>query len=153
MFGNSGQYSTFLVGDVIFGVPVRQAQEVLGVLPVTPVPLAGPAVRGLINLRGRVVPTIDMRRRLGLEPECDPAAAMNMVVRTLNGPVSLMVDAILDVVVVKDEEFQESPETLDGAAASLILGVIKLEDRLLHLLDVGRTTDPVELEFRETKSL
>src|SRR5579871_6291481 len=93
----SGQFATFFVADLFFGVDVLRVQEVLCFQQMTRVPQASGVVEGLINLRGQIVTAIDMRRRLGLPPRRDGQTPMNMVVRTEGGAVSLLVDEIGDV--------------------------------------------------------
>src|SRR6266446_4348370 len=87
----SAQFSTFHVADLFFGVDVLRVQEVLRFQPVTRVPQAPEVIEGLINLRGQIVTAIDMRRRLGLPPRGGDQMPMNMVVRTEDGAVSLLV--------------------------------------------------------------
>ena len=86
----------------------------------TKVPLAPPVVRGLINLRGQIVTAIDLRRRLGLADRPTDSLPMNVVVRTDDGLVSLLVDEIGDVQEVPEEAFERPPETLDAAARAFI---------------------------------
>ena len=137
----SGQFSTFFVGDMFFGVDVLNVQEVLRFQPMTPVPQAPSVIEGLINLRGQIVTAIDMRRRLGLPPRTGDKASMNMVVRTTEGAVSLLVDEIGDVLDMDTANYERPPMNLDPAARELIRGVYKLKDRLLLVLDEERTVD------------
>ena len=132
------QLCTFLLDGYLFGVPVPQVQEVIRFQPMTSVPLAPPEVKGMINLRGQIVLAIDLRRRLSLADRSDGELPMNVVVRTPDGAVSLLVDDIGEVIEVEHSTFEAPPETLRGALRSMILGVHKLEGKLLHLLDIGR---------------
>jgi len=135
------QFSTFLVADLFFGVDVLRVQEVLRFHPMTPVPLAPEVIEGLINLRGQIVTAIDMRRRLRLPPRAGDQTPMNMVVRTDDGAVSLLVDEIGDVLDMDEGKYEQPPENLDPAARELIRGVYKLENRLLLVLDAARAVD------------
>ena len=137
----SGQYSTFYVGGFFFGIEVLQVQEVLRYQKMTRIPLAPDVIEGLINLRGQIVTAIDMRRRLGLEPRSGDETPMNMVVRTDEGAVSLLVDEIGDVIEVSAETFEPPPDNVDPAVRELIRGVHKLEDRLLLVVDTEKTVD------------
>jgi purine-binding chemotaxis protein CheW len=138
---SSRQFSTFFVEGLFFGVDVLRVQEVLRFQPMTSVPLAPEVIEGLINLRGQIVTAIDMRRRLCLAPRSADQAPMNMVVRTGDGAISLLVDEIGDVLDVEETAFERPPENLDPAARELIPGVYKLKDRLLLVLDVERAVD------------
>lgn len=139
------QFCTFLLEGYLFGVPVPQVQEVIRFQPMTPVPLAPPAVEGMINLRGQIVLAIDLRRRLSLGERSAGELPMNVVMRTLDGAVSLLVDEIGDVVEVDQSTFEAPPETLRGPVRSIILGVHKLERRLLHLLNTEKACQMQEL--------
>jgi purine-binding chemotaxis protein CheW len=137
----SAQYSTFFVADLFFGVDVLRVQEVLRFQQMTRVPQAPDVIEGLINLRGQIVTAIDMRRRLRLPPRAGDQTPMNIVVRTDDGAVSLLVDEIGDVLDVDEVTYERPPENLDPAARELIRGVYKLKDRLLLVLDAERAVD------------
>src|ERR1039457_504432 len=126
----SGQFSTFFVSDLFFGVDVLRVQEVLRFQQMTRVPQAPEVIEGLINLRGQIVTAIDMRRRLGLPPRAKNQAPMNMVVRTPDGAVSLLVDEIGDVLDMDASNYERPPDNLDPAVQELIRGVYKLKDGL-----------------------
>ena len=135
------QFATFFVGGLFFGIDVMDVQEVLRYQTMTTVPLAPGMVEGLINLRGQIVIAIDMRRRLGMEPREDRHEAMNIVVRTEEGAVSLLVDEIGDVLEVERTCFALPPENLSPVAKELLRGVYKLEGRLLLVLNTEQTVD------------
>ncbi len=137
----SGQFATFFVADLFFGVDVLNVQEVLCFQQMTRVPQAPGVIEGLINLRGQIVTAIDMRGRLRLPPRAPELKPMNMVVRTIDGAVSLLVDEIGDVLDVDPATYDSPPENLAPAARELICGVHKLKDRLLLVLDAERTVD------------
>jgi purine-binding chemotaxis protein CheW len=135
------RYSTFFVGELFFGIDVLSVQEVLRFQEMTCVPLAPEAIEGLINLRGQIVTAIDMRRRLGLPPRSTGVHPMNMVLRTEDSAVSLLVDEIGDVLEVEGAAFEAPPDNLEPEARELIRGVYKLKDRLLLVLDTERAGD------------
>lgn len=135
------QYCTFLVSDLYFGIDVRRVQEVLRTQEVTPVPKAPSVIAGLINLRGQIVPAVDMRRRLGLKDRPSQMQPMNMVVRTEEGAASLLVDEIGDVLDVDRTTFEPIPDNLAPEQRELIRGVCKLRDRLLLVLDAERALE------------
>jgi len=129
------QYATFEVADQLFGLDVARVQEVLTFSEYTPVPLAPAHVGGLFNLRGQVIAALDLRVRLGLEPTDLSNGAMNVIVRTDDEPVSLLVDRIGDVVELDDSAAEIPPDTLTGPVRDLITATFPLEDRLLLALD------------------
>jgi len=137
----TSQFCTFYLDEMLFGVELRSVQEVIRHLELTQVPLAPEVVSGLINLRGQIVTAVDLRRRLELKPRPADALPMNVVVRAQDGEVSLLVDVIGDVVEVEEATFECPPETLRGAVRAMILGVHKLNGRLLHVLDTEKACE------------
>ena len=135
------QFCTFYVDGLFFGVDVLRVQEVIRYQEMTRVPLASPVVSGLINLRGQIVTAIDLRRRLVLSDRAPDQLPMNVVVRTDDGAVSLLVDEIGDVLEIDPTTYERPPETLTGVARELVRGVYKLKDRLLLIIDTEQTVD------------
>jgi len=135
------QFCTFYLGDLFFGVEVHKVQEVIRYQEMTQVPLASRVVQGLINLRGQIVTAIDLRRRLELKDRPADALPMNVVIRTDDGPVSLLVDEIGDVLEAQSDAYERPPETLRGIARELIRGAYKLKGRLLLTLDTDRAVN------------
>lgn len=135
------QYATFYLDGLYFGIEVLKVQEVIRHQVMTPVPLAPDTVRGLINLRGQIVTALDLRARLGLTPRAADTLPMNVVVRTADGAISLLVDEIDDVVEVSPEQFEPAPETVRMKVGGLVTGVYKLAARLLLILDVERAVE------------
>lgn len=130
------QYCTFMLDGHLFGVPVASVQEVLRSQELTSVPLAPMEVAGLINLRGQIVTTLELRARLGLAPREPGAAAVFVVVRTADGgAVSLVVDEIGDVLEPAVETVEAPPETVLAKIRALLTGVCKLDGGLMLALD------------------
>ena len=132
----SKQYATFWLGDALYGIEVERVREVLRQQDITHVPLAPTTVAGLINLRGQVVTTIDLRERLDLRHDDGDEQPMLVVVLVAGESIALLVDRIGGVVDVDDEQFEPPPDTLIGPARDLVRGAYKLEAQLLLGLDV-----------------
>ena len=132
----SKQYATFWLGDGLYGIEVERVREVLRQQDITRVPLAPATVAGLINLRGQVVTTIDLRERLQLEVGEGDNEPMLVVVLVAGESIALLVDRIGGVVDVDDEQFEPPPDTLIGNVRELVRGAYKLEAQLLLGLDV-----------------
>ena len=128
------QYCTFYVGGLFFGVNVLKVQEVIRHQHMTRVPLAPRMVRGLINLRGQIVTAIDMRSRLELAPFPEDFHAMNVVLRLEDCSLSMLVDEIGDVIHVKPESYERTPDNLVGPARQLVKNVCKLDNILMLIL-------------------
>mgnify|MGYP000414202455 CR=1 FL=1 len=135
------QFCTFLVDGLYFGIEVFQVQEVIRFQEMTRVPLASPVIKGLINLRGQIVTAIDLRRGLELAERPESSLPMNVVVRTGDGVVSLLVDEIGEVASTDPATFEPPPETLRGTARTLIDGVYKLKGRLLLVLNTDKAVN------------
>jgi purine-binding chemotaxis protein CheW len=132
------QYITFDLDDHLYGVDVGWVQEVLRPHTRTRVPRSPDTISGLVNLRGQVVLTVDLRTRLELTPRSEDVEPMMVVVQVAGEPVSLLVDKIGDVVGAEEDTYAPPPDTLDGPTRALVTGAHKLDDRLLLLLDVER---------------
>lgn len=130
------QLCTFRVADAFLAVPVEDVQEIGRHQQATPIPLAPRPIRGLINLRGQIVPAIDSRRCLGLADRPEGAEAENVIVRADDGLVSLLVDEIGDVLHVDTRSLEAPPVHLRPEMRRLITGVCQLPDMLVSVLDV-----------------
>ncbi len=128
------QYSTFRLADNWYAVDVLHVQEIIRSQEMTPVPLASPVVSGLINLRGQLVTALDLRRRLNLPPREAGAEPMNVVIRASEGPMSLLVDEIGDVLAIDSGDLEAPPETVRADLRELLTSVARLDGRLLLLL-------------------
>lgn len=115
-----------------------EVQEVIRSQETTRVPLVSDVVHGLMNLRGEIVTTLDLRRRLDLPAIDDGTEPMNVVIRTDDGTLSLLVDRIGDVLELDADGFEAPPATLRGVSRDLVSAVHKLDDDLLLILDLGR---------------
>jgi purine-binding chemotaxis protein CheW len=138
------QFSTFYLDKLLFGVELQKIQEVIRYLEITPIPLAPRVVSGLMNLRGQIVMSIDLRRRLDMPDRPEEMRPMNVVIRTADGAISLLVDKISDVVEVSEDSFERPPETLQGKIRDVILGIHKLDRQLLHVLDTEKACETAE---------
>jgi purine-binding chemotaxis protein CheW len=130
------QFVTFTIDDALYGIEVLRIEETLGHHARTQVPLAPQGVAGLVNLRGQVVLTIDLRPRLGLEPLALDAESMMVVIDIAGESVSLLVDSVGEVLTLEDTDFETPPGTLDPRVRELVTGAYKLEEGLLLTLDV-----------------
>lgn len=139
----SADYLTIHLQDQIFGIPVLQIQDVLGDMQVTHVPLAPAEVSGALNLRGRIVTAINVRRRLGL-PELDSGVDGLSVVVEHNGELySLIIDSVGDVITIYDADLETSPPTLDSLWRDISEGIYRMNENLMIILDVSKLLESV----------
>ena len=139
------RYCTFYLDGLCFGIEVHQVQEVLDYQVMTSVPLAHAEVSGLINLRGQIVTTLDLRSRLGLPARPEGGHSVSVVVRAADGsPVSLVVDQIGDVLEADESSLEPPPDTVHQDVRELVMGICKLDDQLMLLLDTERAVTVTE---------
>ena len=131
----SRRFLSVILGKRRFGIEVGCVQEIVRLLPITPVPRSGPAEAGLINLRGQVVSVLDLRIRLGFAPGPEPVV---VILSTDDGLRGVLADEVGDVLEAREEQYEAPAETLSGPARELIRGAYKLRDGLLVALDVAR---------------
>ena len=129
---------TITVGGQACGVPVLAVRDVLGTQSITPIPLAPAEIEGAMNLRGRIVTAIDLRRRLGLPARPAGAQPMSFVVEHGGDLYAMLADAVGDVVPLAAAERDANPPTLDPLWREVSRGVHQRDGELLILLDVDR---------------
>jgi purine-binding chemotaxis protein CheW len=132
---------TMTVAGQEVAIPVATVQDVLGPQPLTPVPLADPEIAGLLNLRGRIVTAIDLRRRLGIADGAGTGRAMNVVIDHQEELYSLLVDSVGDVLEIARDGLTCDPTLLTPCWRRMAADIHALENRLLVVLDIGRVLD------------
>lgn len=134
----SQDYVTIKVDGQTLGIPVLAVHDVLNAQQITQIPLAPDWVAGVLNLRGKIVTAIDLRRRLGLPPLDDDKKSMSVVVEHLEEPYSLQIDSVGEVLSLEDQLFEKNPVTLDPRWRDVSRGIYRLDGELLPILDVDR---------------
>lgn len=142
-FGEKREFLTFTVDKQIFGLPLASVSDVLDARPLTPVPLAPPEVAGSLNLRGRIITAIDVRRRLGLPATVPGAKHMSIVTESDGELFNLIVDAVGEVIAVGDDQYEDNPITLDASWRRFSAGIYRLDDGLMVVLNVEPLLDIV----------
>lgn len=139
--GANTDFVTATVNNQLFGMPVLTVQDVLGPQQITRIPLAPPEVAGSLNLRGRIVTAIDLRKRLRLPPKEDDEPGMSIVVDHGGELYSLLVDSVGEVMSVAKNAYERNPATLDPHWREFSSGIYRLQGTLLVVLDVSRMLD------------
>lgn len=140
---SSKDYLTVMISEQRFGIPVLQVQDVLREQKVTRIPLAPPEIAGSLNLRGRIVTAIDVRKRLGIAQDKIKKATMSVVVEHNQELYSLIIDNVGDVMTLEDNLFEKNPGTLDPIWREVSVGIYQLKGELLVVMDVPRLLDNV----------
>ncbi len=135
---NLKEYVTAMIGGQLFGLPILRVQDVFVPERLTRVPLAPPEVAGVLNLRGRIVTLIDMRRSLGLEADKVEGQPMAIGVERAGESYGLLIDSVGEVLKLDDATREPNPVNLDPRLARVSLGIHRLEGQLLMVVDVDR---------------
>jgi purine-binding chemotaxis protein CheW len=138
---NLHEYVTALIGGQLFGLPILRVQDVFAPERLTKVPLAPAEIAGVLNLRGRIVTLIDMRRRLGLGQREDSSPAMAVGVESRGESYGLLIDSVGEVLKLDDVACEPNPTNLDRGLATVSTGIYRLDGQLLMVLDVDRVLD------------
>lgn len=138
---NLREYVTALIGGQLFGLPILRVQDVFAPERLTRVPLAPPEIAGVLNLRGRIVTLIDMRRSLGLDERADPGPPMAIGVERAGESYGLLIDSVGEVLKLDDATREANPINLDPRLARVSAGIHRLDGQLLMVVDVDRVLE------------
>ena len=140
------QLVTFSIGEEEFGVDILKVQEIIRTMEITKVPRAQDFVEGVINLRGKVIPIIDLRRRFGLISKEHDKHTRIIVIEINNMIVGFVVDSVSEVLRIPASTVEPPPPVVAGLESEYISGVGKLQDRLLILLDLDKLLSSEDME-------
>jgi purine-binding chemotaxis protein CheW len=138
---NVTEYVTVMIGDQLFGLPISRVQDVFMPDRLTRVPLSSPEIAGVLNLRGRIVTAVDMRRRLGLPPRADGKPPMAVGIELKGESYGLLIDTVGEVLKLADGTREPNPVNLDQRLKRVSGGVHRLEGQLMVILDVDRVLE------------
>lgn len=148
-----GKYLTFTLGNEEYGIGVIKVKEIIGMMPVTPVPRTPDFVLGVINLRGKVIPVIDLRLRFDMESVeyTDRTCVIVVEIESPSGPVmvGIVVDSVSDVLNIKEEDIEADLTFGTSLDTEYIFGMAKLESGLKILVDIDKVLNSGELKLIE----
>src|SRR4051812_35617004 len=130
------EYVTVMIGGQLFGLPISRVQDVFMPDRITRVPLSEPEIAGVLNLRGRIVTAVDMRRRLGLPQRSDNKPSMAVGIDLKGESYGLLIDTVGEVLKLGEVTLEPNPVNLDGKLARVSAGVHRLDGQLMVILDV-----------------
>ncbi len=133
-----GKYLTFYLAGEEYGLEILKVQEIIGMMDVTPVPGSPEHVRGVINLRGKVIPVVDLRRRFGMEMAETTSETCIIVVQTNRILTGIVVDQVSEVSNISSGDVEDAPTFGSEVQTDYILGIGKAEGRVRLLLDIDR---------------
>lgn len=130
------QYLTFRLGDEEYGLEILKVQEIRAVSPITPVPNTPPSVKGVMNLRGTIIPVLDLRTRLGMTEIAHSRFTVIIVVLMGTRSVGLVVDSVCDVLAIAKADIEPAATFAGGQEVSFVAGLAHAAERLVVLLDL-----------------
>ena len=146
-----GKYLTFTIDDETYGIGILKVKEIIGMMPVTSVPRTPDFVKGVINLRGKVIPVTDLRLKFGMESvDYTDRTCIIVVEIELDGStilIGIVVDAVSEVLNIKEEEIEKTPDFGTSLDTEYILGMAKMEGGVKILLDIDRVLSTREVEL------
>lgn len=147
------QYVTFVIGEETYGVEVLKVQEIIGMTQITHVPNAMSFMKGVINLRGSVVPVVDMRIKFTMSEREYDAFTVIIIVEVRGRMIGMIVDSVSDVVSIPVKGIQDTPHFSAKIETDFIMGIGQIEEKLVIILDVDRimsSEEMTELERERT---
>jgi purine-binding chemotaxis protein CheW len=150
----SGKYLTFQLGREEFGIRVLKVREIMGILEITAVPQTPPHVKGVVNLRGKVVPLIDLRLKFGL-PAADYTQRTCIIVTQINGEsgnilMGVIVDGVSEVLTLAPSDIEDTPDFGEEITGNYLLGLAKVKGKVKILLDIDKVLTAQDLHHLRT---
>lgn len=151
--GSDGQFLTFIMADEEYGVDILRVQEIRGWDSVTPIPNTPDYIKGVINLRGTIVPIVDLRCRFGLDEMEYDTTTVVIVLKVINGDreriMGIVVDAVSDVYNVSDEEMKPAPDFGNVVGVDFVKGLATIDDKMLIILEIDEMLNSGELALAD----
>lgn len=141
---NTKDFLTVIIAEQRFGIPVLQVQDVLRQQTITRIPLAAPEIAGSLNLRGRIVTAIDVRKRLNITTRRPDKPSMSVVVEHKGELYSLIIDEVGDVISLDNSKIEKNPGTLDPLWRDVSVGIYQLQAELLVIMDVSKLLETMD---------
>ncbi len=143
----AGKYLTFVLQGEEYGIGILKVREINGLMDITPVPQTPDFVEGVINLRGKVIPVVDLRLKFGM-PKADYTKETCIIVVDVNSLLmGIVVDTVSEVLEVKEEEIEPPPNFGSKVHVDFILGIGKIKDKVKILLDIDKVLTSEEIEL------
>ncbi len=142
-----GKFLTFVLGDEIYGIEILKAREIIGLMDITTVPQTPDYMKGVINLRGKVIPVIDLRMKFSMQEEEHTQETCVIVVEVNGTSIGLIVDSVSEVSDINGAEIENAPNFGQGIDTSFIMGLGKVKEKIIILLDIDAVLSTEELQM------
>jgi len=146
---NEGKYLTLSLAGERYGIGILEVREIIGRMPITPVPLAPSFLKGVINIRGKVIPVVDLRRKFGMPQTDVTEGTCIIVVQVKGGPdrisMGIVVDAVSEVLNIRASDMEPTPTVGSSLKSDYILGIGKMDGGIEILLDIDRVLSSEEI--------
>ncbi len=144
-----GKFLTFALGNEEYGIEILRVREIIGLMDITTVPQTPDYMKGVINLRGKVIPVIDLRMKFSMLEEEHTQETCVIVVEVNSTLIGIIVDSVSEVLDIKGGEIENAPSFEQGIDTSFIMGLGKVKEKIIILLDIGTVLSSEELEMVE----
>ncbi len=146
---DEGKFLTFALNREEYGIEILKVREIIGVIDITPVPQTPDYMKGIINLRGKVIPIIDLRLKFSMPEEAHTQETCVIVVKINNEPIGVVVDNVSEVLDIKSEEVEDTPQFGHDIDTGFIMGLGKAKEKIIILLDIDKVLSSEEIELVE----
>lgn len=145
-----GKYLTFVLCDEEYGIEILKVREIIGIMNITPVPQTPDYMKGVINLRGKVIPVIDLRLKFGFQEVEYTKETCIIVVEVQNKLTGILVDTVSEVLDVRGQDLEPAPHLGDGINTEIFLGMAKIKNKVKILLDIDKVLGAAEINIAES---
>lgn len=132
------QLVVFRLCNESYGIEIFRVNEIIRLREITPIPRTGHHIRGLVNLRGKTIPVVDLHARFGLDPESDSESTRIIVVESEQGNVGVVVDEVREVMTLELNQIEQTPPLVASVNTEFVRGVAKQDGQLITLLDLEK---------------
>ncbi len=145
-----GKYLTFVLCGEEYGIEILKVREIIGIMNITPVPQTPAYMKGVINLRGKVIPVVDLRLKFGFQEVEHTKETCIIVVEVRNKLTGILVDTVSEVLDVSGDELEPAPHLGDGINTEIFLGMAKIKNKVKILLDIDKVLGTEEINMVES---
>ncbi len=144
-----GKFLTFVLNDEVYGIEILKVREIIGLMDITNVPQTPDYMKGVINLRGKVIPVIDLRLKFSMPEGEHTQETCTIVVEVDNTSIGIIVDRVSEVMEIKGDEIEDAPQFGHGIDTNFIMGLGKTKETIVILLDIAKVLSAEELAMVE----